>query len=286
MNPPGFELPPDGPAGGRHWALARLVVFGAVGTALGVAGVVLLATRDDHGPAGVALGVGLVGLGLALATLAKTLLGPPEDTEERHAPGSPACLECHPATSPTTRRRLVLGGSALAVVGVVGGGAWLHGRSDARAQLRTTPWRRGDALVTDDGRPVRAGDLAAGSFLTVWPQHAVGAADAQAVLLRIDPQRLRDQARVARTAPDGHVAYSKLCTHMGCPVGLFQQDPDVLVCPCHQAVFDVFDGARPVQGPADRALPQLPLEIDGDGVLRALGDFDGPVGAGWWGRRR
>jgi ubiquinol-cytochrome c reductase iron-sulfur subunit len=271
---------------GRPWAVARIVVLGVGGTVLGLTGLVLLFTRDDHGPAGVALGSGAVALALSLATVAKFLLPPPVQEEERHAPGSPACQGCHPATTPATRRRLVAGGSAVAVIGVIGGGALLRGRTDARAQLRDTPWRQGDALVTDDGRPVRTGDLDPGGLLTVWPEHAIGAADAQAVLLRIDPRRLTNDPQVASTAPEGHVAYSKLCTHMGCPVGLFQQDPDVLVCPCHQAVFDVFDGARPVQGPADRPLPQLPLQIGADGVLRAAGGFDGPVGAGWWGRPR
>lgn len=270
----------------RPWAAARLAVLLAGGGGLAVTGLVLLATRDDHGPAGVALGAGTVALGLALATVAKHLLGPPDDQEERHAPGSPACQGCHPATTPGSRRRLVAGGSAVAVLGAVGGGALLRGRTDARRRLSDTAWRRGDVVVTDDGRPVRAGDLDPGSFLTVWPHHAVGAADSQAVLLRIDTRRLAVRPRFEQLAPGGHVAYSKLCTHMGCPVGLFQQDPDVLVCPCHQAVFDVLDGARPVQGPADRPLPQLPLVIDDDGVLRADGDFTGPVGPGWWGRPR
>lgn len=270
----------------RPWAVARLAVLLAGGAGALVTGVTLLFIRDDHGPAGAALGIGMVALGLALATVAKHLLGPPDDEEERHAPGSPACQGCHPETGPQTRRRLVVGGSAVAVLGAVGGGALLRGRTDARRALRETSWRRGDAVVTDDGRPVRAGDLAPGSFLTVFPDHAIGAADSQAVLLRVDTRLLGSRPRFEALAPDGHVAYSKLCTHMGCPVGLFQQDPDVLVCPCHQAVFDVLDGARPVQGPADRPLPQLPLVIDDDGTLRAGGGFTGPVGPGWWGRPR
>ncbi|MCO8125784.1 Rieske 2Fe-2S domain-containing protein [Acidimicrobiia bacterium EGI L10123] len=270
----------------RPWAVARLAVLLAGGAGALVTGVTLLFTRDDHGPAGAALGIGALALGAAFATVAKHLLGPPDDEEERHAPGSPACQGCDPETRPQTRRRLVVGGSAVAVLGAVGGGALLRGRTDARRELRETSWRRGDAVVTDDGRPVQAGDLAPGSFLTVFPDHAIGAADSQAVLLRVDTRRLGNRPRFEELAPDGHVAYSKLCTHMGCPVGLFQQDPDVLVCPCHQAVFDVLDGARPVQGPADRPLPQLPLVIDDDGTLRAGGGFTGPVGPGWWGRPR
>jgi ubiquinol-cytochrome c reductase iron-sulfur subunit len=86
--------------------------------------------------------------------------------------------------------------------------------------------------------------------------------------------------------PDGLVAYSKLCTHVGCPVGLYQAQEHLLLCPCHQSTFDVLDGARPVFGPATRSLPQLPLEVDEEGYLYAGGDFSGPTGAGFWDRDR
>ena len=80
------------------------------------------------------------------------------------------------------------------------------------------------------------------------------------------------------------MAYSKLCTHVGCPVGLYQADTHELLCPCHQSTFDVLDGARPSFGPATRSLPQLPLSIDRDGFLVAQADFDEPVGPGFWNR--
>jgi ubiquinol-cytochrome c reductase iron-sulfur subunit len=82
---------------------------------------------------------------------------------------------------------------------------------------------------------------------------------------------------------DGVVAYSKLCTHAGCPVGLYADKPAQLLCPCHHSVFNVLDGARPMQGPASHPLPQLPLALDSDGFLVAAGGFSGPVGAAWWG---
>ena len=85
---------------------------------------------------------------------------------------------------------------------------------------------------------------------------------------------------------DGIVAYSKLCTHVGCPVGLYQATSGLLLCPCHQSTFDVMDGAEPVFGPAARPLPQLPLDVDGDGYLIATGDFSDPVGPGFWDRGR
>jgi len=82
------------------------------------------------------------------------------------------------------------------------------------------------------------------------------------------------------------VAYSKLCTHTGCPVGLYEAEDHLLLCPCHQSTFEVLAGARPVFGPATRALPQLPLGVDDEGFLVATGDFEGPVSAGFWDRDR
>ena len=67
-------------------------------------------------------------------------------------------------------------------------------------------------------------------------------------------------------------------------IGLYQQRNEVLLCPCHQALFDVADGGRPIIGPASRPLPRLPLAVDGDGLLVADGPFTDDVGGGFWGR--
>jgi ubiquinol-cytochrome c reductase iron-sulfur subunit len=80
------------------------------------------------------------------------------------------------------------------------------------------------------------------------------------------------------------VAYSRVCTHLGCPVGLYEARTNQLVCPCHQSLFDVLDGARPQFGPATRPLPQLPLALDASGYLVAQSDFHEPVGPGFWDR--
>ena len=84
-------------------------------------------------------------------------------------------------------------------------------------------------------------------------------------------------------APDGLIAYSKVCTHAGCPVGLYEASSHQLLCPCHQSAFDVLRAAKPVFGPAASALPQLPLSIDADGYLVAGGDFSDP-GPSFWHR--
>jgi ubiquinol-cytochrome c reductase iron-sulfur subunit len=87
--------------------------------------------------------------------------------------------------------------------------------------------------------------------------------------------------------PDGtHVAYSKICTHAGCPVGLYRAESQSLICPCHQSQFDVADGGKPFFGPAARPLPQLPLGVDEEGILVAQGDFPEPVGPAFWDRNR
>ncbi|MEI7746011.1 MAG: Rieske 2Fe-2S domain-containing protein, partial [Actinomycetota bacterium] len=76
----------------------------------------------------------------------------------------------------------------------------------------------------------------------------------------------------------------KLCTHLGCPVGLYEQQLQLLVCPCHQSMFDVKNGGLPNFGPAPRPLPQLALYVDSDGYLRAQGGYHEPVGPGYWER--
>ncbi len=139
-----------------------------------------------------------------------------------------------------------------------------------------TKWRRGSRLVREDGRPIRAGDLNVDSIVTVFPQGAVGDPRSQTVLIRL-PGGLAD-------ATQGYVAYSKVCTHAGCPVALYRSTAKELMCPCHQSVFDVLDDGAVVSGPADHALPRLPIDVGADGYLIAAGDYPEPVGPGFWER--
>jgi ubiquinol-cytochrome c reductase iron-sulfur subunit len=105
------------------------------------------------------------------------------------------------------------------------------------------------------------------------------------VLVRLPPSVQRRAASAAvRDAPEGLVAYSKVCTHAGCPVGLYEAQTHQLLCPCHQSVFDVLADAVPVTGPAARALPRLPLAVTTAGLVVATGDFSAPVGPAWWSR--
>jgi ubiquinol-cytochrome c reductase iron-sulfur subunit len=120
--------------------------------------------------------------------------------------------------------------------------------------------------------------------VTVVPDGAVGSADGQAVLVRVEPDLLALPAGRETWAPEGLLAYSKVCTHAGCPVGLYEAQSHELLCPCHQSSFNVLDGAHPTSGPAARAQPQLPIQIAPDGTLLALGDFSDPIGPGYWDR--
>jgi ubiquinol-cytochrome c reductase iron-sulfur subunit len=136
--------------------------------------------------------------------------------------------------------------------------------------------------VTSDGALVRADDVPLDGLVTVFPEHDPGSADGQAVLLRVRADQLSTVPGREAWTPGGLVAFSKVCTHAGCPVGLYEPDTHTLLCPCHQSAFDVLDSAKPVTGPAAWPLPQLPLLIDGDGYVASIGDFSAPVGPGWW----
>jgi ubiquinol-cytochrome c reductase iron-sulfur subunit len=104
------------------------------------------------------------------------------------------------------------------------------------------------------------------------------------VLIRISDEDFVTQKGRESWGPKGYVAYSKMCTHLGCPVGLYEQELQVLVCPCHQSMFDVTNGAIPEFGPAPRPLPQLPLYIDSAGYIRSQSDYHQAVGPGFWER--
>ena len=163
-----------------------------------------------------------------------------------------------------------------------------HGSTDV--SLFTTNWRRGSKLVTVGGRQVMVDDLDVGGVLTVFPQGYEGSSPDQVILIRLALQGpdehytlLQPPGKPEWTA-GGYVAYSKLCTHLGCPVGLYQETTQQLVCPCHQSIFNVNAGAIPQFGPAPRPLPQLPLAVDATGQMRANGTFDQAVGPGFWER--
>jgi ubiquinol-cytochrome c reductase iron-sulfur subunit len=235
------------------------------------------------------LAIVLAGLGVGLVVWSHRLMPVPTRVEERHPLESDVATRAALVDGLTTagavdRRgflvRLLAGavaalGAALAMPLLSLGPA--PGRS-----LFQTAWRKGSRLVGPDGMAIRADSLPQGSIATVFPEGALDAADSQTLLLHVDPASLRLQDPGADWAPEGFVAYSKVCTHAGCPVGLYRQEAGELICPCHQSTFDALRGAVPISGPAVRPLPQLPIRLEDDGTFTALSDFPEPVGPSFW----
>jgi ubiquinol-cytochrome c reductase iron-sulfur subunit len=145
-------------------------------------------------------------------------------------------------------------------------------------------------LVDDEGTPLRADDIEHQSYYTAFAEGAdKELLGASLVVIRLDPDKLHLPQGRADWAPDGIMAYSKICPHAGCAVALYRnpkfpvvQPSPALVCPCHYSTFDPFTGGSVVYGPAGRALPQLPLMVDDTGHLRAAGNFSARVGPSWW----
>jgi quinol---cytochrome c reductase iron-sulfur subunit len=257
----------------------------------GVAGVALLGVYLAGGQTqveAVLLALSLGGIGIGIIAWSQWLLPGNLHIEPRHPVAAAASPEAEreilEEEASITRRTLLiraLGGALAGLAAALAIPVLSLGPAPGRA-LFETPWRKGLRLVDLGGNVIRASDLPLEGIVTAFPEGHVGSADGQTVLIRVAPDLLRlAQDRMA-WAPEGYIAYSKLCTHAGCPVGLYRAAEHRLICPCHQSTFDVLDGAQPVFGPAGRPLPQLPIQLQADGTFVALGDFSGPVGPAFW----
>lgn len=201
-----------------------------------------------------------------------------------------AALTLREGSEGVTRRRLLKAAGGAAGVGI-GAAALAPLASLGPAvgdRLGASPWKDGVRLVEENGMPVKAADLEVGSFLTAFAQGADKEQLATSlVVVRVRPEELELPEERADWAPEGILAFSKICTHAQCAISLFryplyaERSPGpALVCPCHYSTFNVLDGGERIFGPAVRALPQLPLRIEG-GLLVAAGPFSGAVGASW-----
>jgi len=155
-----------------------------------------------------------------------------------------------------------------------------------------TSWEAGTRLVTDPGdRPIKPSDLEIGAVAQVLPELPAGkerklediGKDA-VLLIRIRPAEFQLDAERLSWTHEGIIAFSKICSHMGCAVALYEQTTKHLLCPCHQSTFDVTRAAKVIFGPSARPLPQLALALDSDGYLVAKQPFTEPVGPSFWER--
>jgi len=241
------------------------------------------------------LGGAFGGLGVGMILWAKHLMPNEEVEDHRHE------MESSPeeqqefneliegAAGDVTRRKF-LSRLGLAAVGSIGLAALFPLKSlgpNPGNSLFRTGWAKGLRLVTQEGKPIKATDLEVGGALTVFPDNGEHRNERDStIVVKVDASAIKPRRGRESWAPEGNIAYSKVCTHVGCPVGLYRENTQELLCPCHQSTFDVLDGARPIFGPASRSLPQLPLSIDSEGYLIAQSDYKEPVGPGFWSRGR
>lgn len=268
---------------------------------------------------GLGIAIGALGIGVAAVHWAKSLMHDGEMVEERKDMQSSVetrtqamdMIKAGIAESSIARRPVLkgtlIGALALAplpfLVSLLGnlGGDW-----DV-SKLKRTVWKPVDGgdpenyyqgryryLALDpQGRKIKASDITNDNIVHVMPagladdpNYLEEKAKAVVLLIRVEPEALIEPEEKKDWSYQGIVAYSKICTHVGCPVALYERNTHHLLCPCHQSTFDVLDQAKVVFGPAKRALPQLPIAVDEEGYLYAQADFDEPVGPSFWERER
>jgi ubiquinol-cytochrome c reductase iron-sulfur subunit len=256
---------------------------------------------------GLCLGLALFMIGAGAIQWAKKLMVDTEIAEDRHdaftsPEGKAEIIEAFQqgtAESGFTRRKLIRR-SLIGAMGLLGLPAIvllrdlgpLPGRS-----LYNTIWAKGIRVVNDVTlRPIKPSDLVVGQLVNAAPanlaplqeesgvEYQNAKAKASVIVVRIEPDKIRVPSGRENWGIDGILCYSKICTHVGCPISLYEQQTHHVLCPCHQSTFDLADGAKVVFGPAARPLPQLPLAVDAEGYLVAQSGFTEPVGASFWER--
>jgi ubiquinol-cytochrome c reductase iron-sulfur subunit len=289
----------DGAEPGRRAENAVLALL-LVATAAAVAFVVLYVVEPDTQLLGIAIGVAFGLLAAASVLFGKRVVRPEQAVEEygewhheqETADADAIVREVGPGVS---RRRLLLGvaGAAGAALGAATLVPVASLGPNVGDKIRETPWSRGRRVVDTKGRPLTADDIEPGTFLTGLPEDADTRDLAASLILVQFPEEQLDLPpdRLAG-APEGILAFSKICTHAACAVSMYRHplyEPTspgpALVCPCHYSTFDPRRGARVIFGPAARPLPQLPLTIGPGRELAAAGDFFGQVGPSYSGVR-
>ena len=251
---------------------------------------------------GLGMAISLFFIGLGAIHWAKTLMPDTEVVAQRHEFRSSdsdrkefvEAVKSGAAASGLGRRSLIkrslgaaLGLSALSPLLLLRDLGPLPGK-----ELEKTTWKSGTYLVTDPGnRRIKASDLEVGAVAQVLPEIAdpehrklSDIAKDAVLLIRLRPQEFNLEADRLAMTHDGIIAFSKICSHMGCAVALYEQQTKHLLCPCHQSTFDVTRAAKVIFGPSARPLPQLDITIDQEGYLVARQPFSEPVGPSFWER--
>ncbi|WP_330296038.1 cytochrome bc1 complex Rieske iron-sulfur subunit [Streptomyces sp. NBC_00503] len=251
---------------------------------------------------GMTLGTALFSIGAGAVHWARTLMSDVEVAAERHEIAAPAEVKAQVmqdfadgARESAIGRRPLIRNTMFGALALLPLSAVVILRDLGTLpedKLRKTLWAKGKLLVNDNtNQPLRPEDLLVGSLTFARPegleedQHDFQTQIAKAALMivRIKPEDIKDKQEL-EWSHEGIVAYSKICTHVGCPISLYEQQTHHVLCPCHQSTFDLSDGARVIFGPAGHALPQLRIGVNDEGFLEALGDFEEPVGPAFWER--
>ncbi len=301
------QTPPNDPAkenraervAGFFFLLSGLASVGFIAAYIGLPVSTLGRTFHSNLALGGAMTVGFLSMAAGMVIWVRRLMPNVEMTEDRHSIASPpeARQEFQKtflvgaeasgfAKRPFLRRTLIAASVPLALAPIV----LLRDMGPLPGTtLRHTVWRKGmRLLVFGSNRPIKPEDFTTpGSLITVVPDgyqdNDDELAKAAAILIKFQPGLLQAPTNLGWTVQN-IVCYSKICTHVGCPVALYEQTTHRILCPCHQSTFDAPRGAQVLFGPAPRPLPQLPLMVDADGYLAAAGDFDEPVGPSFWER--
>ena len=256
-------------------------------------------------------GVAILLVGIGAVQWARLIMGDHEISEERHPASSTAADrdevlgDVHEgiAQSDLPRRKLIattlkiaLPSLALpALVTLLDMGPW-PGPGTRAATIETTIWAEGVHLVTDvTYRRIKASDMVVGELVNAAPENiqdlnndpaakARAIAKAAIIIVRMDPNTIKIPQSRKDWQVDGILCYSKICTHVGCPISLWEDLTHHLLCPCHQSTFDLGNSGVVVFGPAARSLPQLPITTDADGFLVARSGFTVPVGPSYFER--
>lgn len=267
----------------------------------------LSSTRLNNMFVGLAIAAGLLCLGVGAVHWAKALMHGHELVEERHGTRGDDATRARAVEifqeankeSGWTRRRLLRNSLVGALVAIpIPAVALFRDLAPAGTPeevLGHTIWKKGVRLTRDpNGVPIKASEVTIGSAFHVIPENLLDVeegflnekAKAAVLLMRLPLERLNEAEDRKTWSYDGIVAYSKICTHVGCPVALYEQQTHHLLCPCHQSQFDVANHCAVIFGPAARPLPQLPISVDAEGYLVAQSDFLEPVGPSYWERAR